>query len=182
MVNGSQSMGQNIIIAGLTVQMVFFGFFVVSALIFLARIASRPTEESRYLLIPWRKHMFALYSSSVLILVRSVFRVVEYIEGSDGFLLQHELFIYVLGAGLIVFAAIHPSEVKWLFGRGSTETEKEGRIKGACLCIVGAVVACKCPVIECNESRNGLLMSYSCCIRRINRMCLSEYFQHMTLN
>ncbi|KAI2819797.1 hypothetical protein CBS63078_5900 [Aspergillus niger] len=153
MVNGSRSMGQQIIVGGLIVQIAFFSFFVVSALVVLACIASRPAEESRYPLIPWRKHMFALYSSRVLIIVRSVCRVVEYIEGSDGFLLQHEVFIYVLDgllalSVLIVFAAIHPREVEWLLERGSTKTEKEGRIKGAYLCIVGAVVACKCPVIE----------------------------------
>ncbi|KAL7657622.1 hypothetical protein ACMYSQ_003790 [Aspergillus niger] len=47
MVNGSQSMGQKIIVGGLIVQIAFFSFFVVSALVVLACIASRPAEESR---------------------------------------------------------------------------------------------------------------------------------------
>ncbi|RAL04331.1 RTA1 domain-containing protein, partial [Aspergillus ibericus CBS 121593] len=124
MVNGSPTMGQNIIVGGLFVQIVFFGFFVVSALVFQIRIANHPTDESRSDQIPWRKHMFALYSSSGLILVRSVFRVIEYLEGSDGFLLQHEVFIYLLDGLLMllvlaVFVVIHPSEVKRLLRGGN---------------------------------------------------------------
>ncbi|PWY78126.1 RTA1-domain-containing protein [Aspergillus sclerotioniger CBS 115572] len=129
MVNGSPTMGQNLIVGGLFVQIAFFGFFVVSALVFQIRIASRPTDEARNDLIPWRKHMFALYSSSVLILIRSVFRVVEYLEGSDGYLLQHEVFIYLFDgllmlSVLVIFVVIHPSEVKRLLGRAGASTLK----------------------------------------------------------
>ncbi|PYI05695.1 RTA1 like protein [Aspergillus sclerotiicarbonarius CBS 121057] len=129
MVNGSPTMGQNLIVGGLFVQIAFFGFFVVSALVFQIRIASHPTDESQNAGIPWRKHMFALYSSSGLILIRSVFRVIEYLEGSDGFLLQHEVFIYLLDGllmllVLLVFVVIHPSEVKRLLRCGSVSPLK----------------------------------------------------------
>jgi hypothetical protein len=46
-----------------------------------------------------------LYIVSALIMVRSVFRVVEFIGGQDGYLLKHEWTLYVFDA-LLMFAAI----------------------------------------------------------------------------
>ena len=75
--------------------------------------------------------MYALYSTSVLILIRSIFRVAEYVQGSDGVLLSTEAFIYVFDATLMflvmaVFVVIHPSEVNCLLGRGRVMTTKGG--------------------------------------------------------
>lgn len=60
--------------------------------------------------------MFALHTSSVLILVRSVVRVVEYVQGTDGFVMSNEVFIYafdglLMWVMLVVFVIVHPSEV-----------------------------------------------------------------------
>ncbi|KAE8326335.1 RTA1-domain-containing protein [Aspergillus sergii] len=115
MVSNSKSTGKNIILGGLFIQIVFFGCFLISALVFQRRLARRPTSESADHNIPWQKNMFALHFSSLLILIRSCFRVAEYIQGSDGFLLQNEVFMYVYGGLLILFVtvaflAIHPSE------------------------------------------------------------------------
>ena len=131
MVNGSESTGNNIIIGGLVVQIIFFGFFMISAIIFQRRIMNHPTPESVADYVPWPKHMYALYSTSVLILIRSIFRVAEYVQGSDGVLLSTEAFIYVFDATLMflvmaVFVVIHPSEVNCLLGRGRVMTTKGG--------------------------------------------------------
>lgn len=69
--------------------------------------------------------MWMLYGASFLIMVRSVFRVVEYLQGIDGTLLHHEAYLYVLDALLmfvvmIVFNVVHPSGVTGL-------TKGEGR-------------------------------------------------------
>lgn len=75
--------------------------------------------------------MGALYASSVLILVRSVIRVVEYIQGTDGVILSNEVFLYIFDgllmfSVLVVFVVIHPSEVNCLLGRGHVMTAKGG--------------------------------------------------------
>lgn len=131
MVNGSQSTGNNIIIGGLIVQIIFFGFFVICAIFFQRRIATNPTPESVGDYVPWQKHLYALYATSILILIRSIIRVVEYAQGSDGVLLSTEVFIYVFDATLMflvmaIFGVIHPSEINFLLGRGRAMTTKGG--------------------------------------------------------
>jgi hypothetical protein len=49
-------------------------------------------------------------------MVRSVFRVVEYLQGNAGYLLSHEVFLYVFDAVLMLavmgmFNWVHPSEI-----------------------------------------------------------------------
>ncbi|KAE8338160.1 hypothetical protein BDV24DRAFT_166539 [Aspergillus arachidicola] len=117
MVSNSKSTGENIILGGLFIQIVFFGVFLISALVIQRRLARRPTSASAEHNIPWQKHMLALHFSSLLILIRSGFQVAEYIQGSDGFLLQNEVFMYVYDGLLIlfvtvVFLAIHPSFIQ----------------------------------------------------------------------
>ena len=49
-----------------------------------------------------QKIMVMLYVVSALIMVRSIFRVVEYIMGSDGYLLKNDWILYVFGAALTI--------------------------------------------------------------------------------
>lgn len=58
----------------------------------------------------------ALYVGSMLIMVRSVFRAIEYLQGFDGYLLRHELYLYVFDALLmfsvmVLFNWVHPAEI-----------------------------------------------------------------------
>jgi hypothetical protein len=60
--------------------------------------------------------MYALYGASMLILIRSVFRVIEYSMGNNGFLLKREVFLYIFDsvlmlATMVVLNAIHPGEI-----------------------------------------------------------------------
>jgi hypothetical protein len=108
-------MGSHIIVIGLFVQLAFFGFFMVIAICFHRKLILVPTIQSRSS-YPWKKYMWTLYGASFLIMVRSVFRVVEYLQGSGGTLLHHEAYLYVLDALLmfavmVVFNVIHPSGV-----------------------------------------------------------------------
>ncbi|CAI7595884.1 unnamed protein product [Penicillium glandicola] len=129
--SNSKSTGQNVIIGGLVVQIVFFGFFLISALVFQLRITSEPTALAVANQYPWRKHMWALHTSSILVLIRSVVRVVEYAQGTSGYLMRHEVFIYVFDGLLmftlmVIFVVIHPSEVNHLLGRGKAVTAMGG--------------------------------------------------------
>lgn len=55
-----------------------------------------------------------------------MFRLIEYAQGNDGYIVSHEVFLYLFDAVLMlatmmVFAWIHPSEVNALLkpGKGS---------------------------------------------------------------
>lgn len=124
--NGSNyNLGQNIIIAGLCIQILVFGFFIFTAAIFEWRMCQVPTKKIRDdITLPWLKHLHVLYWTSGLILLRSIFRLIEYAMGDDGYLLANEVFLYVFDAVpmfavMVWFALVHPSEVYALLkGRG----------------------------------------------------------------
>lgn len=109
-------LGEKIVIAGLFVQLVFFGFFMLVAFIFHRRMRAAPTLKSTDPLIRWQLYLLTLYLTSFLILVRSIFRVVEYIQGRDGALLRKEVYAYVFDAFLMFIVVawmnyFHPSEI-----------------------------------------------------------------------
>ncbi|KAG9191456.1 hypothetical protein G6011_10190 [Alternaria panax] len=85
--------GENIILGGLILQILIFGFFVVIAGVWHVRLQKRPTAASAD--IPWTKLIWFLYAASVCITIRNVCRVIEYAMGRDGYLLSHEWPIYV---------------------------------------------------------------------------------------
>ncbi|KAK6397883.1 hypothetical protein LTR65_005131 [Meristemomyces frigidus] len=109
------ALGKTLIVVGLFIQLVFFGLFVVAAALFHMRISKMPTQKC-YNLPWWRRHMLSLYVVSILILIRSIVRVVEYLQGYTGYIMEHEAFIYIFD-GLVMWLAtmtmnwIHPGEV-----------------------------------------------------------------------
>ena len=109
-------MGENMIVGGLLIQIVFFGFFMVVTVVFHIQIHSQPTSRSLILNTPWEKLILILYASSLFILVRSIFRVAEYVLGKDGALQAEEYWLYIFDATLMSFVAVlfnlfHPSRV-----------------------------------------------------------------------
>lgn len=139
----SMELGEKIIIGGLFVQLIFFSLFVCVAGDFHRRLLKDSPIKKRYtpgalfrknrldssntpnidvlsreaaLELPWKRHLYVLYATSALILVRSIFRVIEYIQGNAGYLLSHEVFLYVFDATLmflvmVLFNWVHPSQV-----------------------------------------------------------------------
>lgn len=117
----SVSRGQKVITGGLFVQVIFFVFFLVVAIVFHRRTNRKPTTRSGD--VPWKKHMRALYVASALILARSILRLEEYAEGTTGFVLSHEYFLYIFDSVLmlcvlVLFNLVHPSEVYALLRGG----------------------------------------------------------------
>jgi hypothetical protein len=98
--------GEGMVIGGLMIQIIMFGLFAATAVIFQRRINRRPTVESNSSSIPWKQSMRMLFVVSGLIMVRSMFRVIEYAMGNDGFLLRHEWPIYIFDAVLMVTVII----------------------------------------------------------------------------
>lgn len=124
--NSSMTTGEHIIVGGLVVQILFFSFFVAVAAVFHVRMNRVPTSkvlQSGVVAHVWKKHLAVLYGGSLLILVRSVFRLIEYAQGNDGYLISHEVFLYVFDgilmlSTMVLFAVVHPSEVNALLKNG----------------------------------------------------------------
>jgi hypothetical protein len=106
--------GEKVIIVGLFVQIAVFGFFMVTSLICHGRLAGAPTPAADQEIIPWRRHLYVLYTTSIIILVRSVFRVIEYVQGNGGYLISHEIFLYIFDACLM--AAVMLIFFVWYIG------------------------------------------------------------------
>ncbi|CUS22490.1 LAQU0S05e06568g1_1 [Lachancea quebecensis] len=90
-------LGSNIVIAGLAIQVFVFGFFVATEVRFLMcaqRISPVAYRISRH----WKVLNINLFVSSLLILVRSIVRLVEFAQGFEGYIMEHEWFIYVFDA------------------------------------------------------------------------------------
>jgi hypothetical protein len=125
--SSSAKLGKNIIVVGLIVQLLFFGFFVMVAAAFHRRIIRKPTSQSERhggkFLDDWKTILYALYVASVLILIRSVFRIIEYLNGKDGYIQSHEAFLYIFDGVLmlgviIIFNVVHPGKVMSVGRRG----------------------------------------------------------------
>lgn len=89
--------GTNLVTAGLIVQVVFFGFFLLNELRFTMQVKERclflPAISNR-----WRVLNATLLTSSVLIMIRSTVRIVEFIQGYEGYIISHEIFIFLADA------------------------------------------------------------------------------------
>lgn len=108
--------GENIIVGGLGIQIIFFGLFIAVTAVFHRRISNNPTSTSLHANRPWKKLLMTIYAVSFLIMIRSLFRVAEYVTGRDGVLQQHEYWIYIFDAALMVLAScvfnvFHPGGV-----------------------------------------------------------------------
>ncbi|KAJ3522996.1 hypothetical protein NM208_g12628 [Fusarium decemcellulare] len=111
-----QKIGQNVIIGGLFVQLLFFGCFIVTSAVFHRRMLRAPTLKSTDPLVRWQTYLVTLYVTGALIWVRSLFRVIEFIEGNDGELMRSEVWVFVFDGLLMLIVLVwmnwfHPSEI-----------------------------------------------------------------------
>ncbi len=97
--------GQGVVIAGLVVQIIIFGLFCLTAAVFHRRMRR---DTAAFVTVPvglqWEQTLQMLYGVSALIMARSVFRVVEFVMGHDGYLLSTEWPNYVFDAVPMLFA------------------------------------------------------------------------------
>ncbi|GKZ75499.1 hypothetical protein AnigIFM56816_000152 [Aspergillus niger] len=118
------NLGEDVTVAGLAVQLAFFSVFIVTCGIFHRRIRQWPTREVTVISARlreqkrpgWETVLAGLYAASLLILVRSIFRIIEYAQGNDGYLISHEAFMYVFDSTLMFFTmgvmnVCHPSMI-----------------------------------------------------------------------
>ena len=98
--------GQDMIVAGLASQLISFAIFILTAFIFHQRIRKSPTVRSYEVDQGWIRSMYMLYGLSSPVIVRSIFRIVEYTMGQDGYALSHEWTLYFFDAILMFSAAV----------------------------------------------------------------------------
>lgn len=112
----NKDIGEWVTIGGLIVQLIFFGSFVITSGIADHRLrkANYRPRNPGFFAFQWL--FWALYGASILILVRSIFRIIEYAQGYGGWLMTHEVFMYVFDAALmflvcVILGAVHPAHV-----------------------------------------------------------------------
>ncbi|CAN9286875.1 unnamed protein product [Alternaria alternata] len=111
----TKNLGKYIILAGLVIQLIVFGFFLVVAAIFHLRAGkAERLEIGTVKMFNWQKYMVTLYIVSGLVTVRNIFRVAEYVTGDQGYLLTHEWPIYIFDA--LLMAAALASCTSWYVG------------------------------------------------------------------
>ncbi|KAL1898894.1 hypothetical protein Sste5346_003305 [Sporothrix stenoceras] len=95
--NSLANTGEKIVVGGLVLQVILFGLFCATAITFHYRFKTHSVGavSSSGAAIPWERILYMLYGSSVLIMVRSIFRVVEFAMGQNGYPLSHEWTLYV---------------------------------------------------------------------------------------
>ncbi|KAI9147243.1 Protein RTM1 [Paramyrothecium foliicola] len=104
------------ILVGLVLQIAFFAFFIVTALIFHKRMTTWQPLNSLDGNVNWVAVLYMLYAVSGLVMMRSIFRVIEYAMGMDSYLFKNEWPIYVFDAAFMLIAAMiwglfHPGEL-----------------------------------------------------------------------
>ncbi|ORY69901.1 RTA-like protein, partial [Pseudomassariella vexata] len=118
-------LGKKIALAGISIQIMGFGLFsIVAARFYFTSKQFAADLESRLLKADerqktatlegssrkfnpnWRTILFTVNASCALILVRSVYREIEFAEGKGGHVQQYEWFFYIFDALPIALAAI----------------------------------------------------------------------------
>ncbi|CAO2658737.1 Nn.00g064600.m01.CDS01 [Neocucurbitaria sp. VM-36] len=115
--------GTNIIIGGLALQVGAFTWFL-SIVARFWRVSCVGGEVRSDAPRGWRKVLMAICVSSSLILIRSVYRLIEFALGIDGYPFTHEWIFYVFEAlpmlpAISVFCFIHPA--KYLGSKGGLD-------------------------------------------------------------
>ncbi|KAJ3032349.1 hypothetical protein HDV00_007598 [Rhizophlyctis rosea] len=103
-----KNIGFKLLIAGLAVQVVFFTGFVIVTFIFQTRAHRAGVSSGK-----WKRLMYALYFASVCVLIRSVFRVIEFAGGFDSKVAHDEKLLYTLDflmmvLAVLTFIVVHP--------------------------------------------------------------------------
>lgn len=124
------SLAKALIMVGLATQLVFFGLFVLVAVLLWRRLAQNETTAAMSLDAistkgGWQGVMRTIFVTSALIFVRSVFRLVEFTGNMDSAMQKSEAYLYVCDSTLMFLALAiliyyQPSE----YVRGKNDVQK----------------------------------------------------------
>ncbi|KAJ5629390.1 RTA1 domain protein [Penicillium herquei] len=85
------SLGSKILMVGLFVQLLSFGLFLSTAVVFEVRLRKLMLFREA---TSWRTLLYLLFAASALIIIRCIYRMMEAGQGSTGYFATHEAFIY----------------------------------------------------------------------------------------
>ncbi|KZM23608.1 response to stress [Ascochyta rabiei] len=111
---------------GLFVQLLFLGFFLgfflCISLVFWQRMSK---SSKQYAILQYGKHTWdqllkMVVLAAVIIILRCIFHVIEFAQGHSGYLVSHEIFIYIFDAApmLVVQSMMHFVYAAKVFGVG----------------------------------------------------------------
>jgi hypothetical protein len=100
------NIGKAMVIVGLIIQILSFGLFMVTSAIFHKRVVSDLTLKALSADISWPRIMRLLYAISLMIMIRSIYRLAEYVQGTEGYLSSHEWTLYVFDSVPMLLSSI----------------------------------------------------------------------------
>lgn len=105
--------GNRVVMGGLGFQLAAFVVFVGMAAVVHVRLNRSPTTTSSRVYVRWRRYFWSLYLVSLLVFVRSLFRLIEFCQGSNGTIYKSEAYLYVFDGGLmwcvvVTMLVVHP--------------------------------------------------------------------------
>lgn len=116
-VTGHNKGAMAVILLGLFTQIVSSSLFGFTSIIFYRPILRNPTSTCFNSNMPWERILHMLFAVSALIMERSIIRIVEYVMGTDGYLLRHEWTMYIFDSVpmlvvMVLFYIWYPSGLK----------------------------------------------------------------------
>lgn len=122
-------MGRIMITGGLIAQLVALTLFLCSTM-HVHRLAGRYAPSKAYAgpdVGEVGKYFRVTYAVTGVMMVRSLVRGIEYLEGEEGFIIRHEVFVYVFDALLIagiafMYLFVHPGRML----RDAQRSKKDG--------------------------------------------------------
>lgn len=111
------TLGNYIIVAGLGIQVLMFAGFILCCLTFNMRFRAHTIQTGGVADVPWQSYLNMLYSTSLLVLARNIYRVIEFIMGQNGWLIQNEWPLFAFDGALmllvmIIFFIWYPSQLQ----------------------------------------------------------------------
>lgn len=126
--------GEKVVIAGLTLQIATFVIFLIACIEFHMRMNKKSKHDTLDgCSNNWRKMLCTLYSLSVLVLFRCIFRLIEYTMGNAAYLIAHEWTLYTFDAMpmflvLVLFLTLQPSKYALPHDR-KTDESSDGELR-----------------------------------------------------
>lgn len=106
-----ENIAENVILAGIGLQVLFFLMFALCAVIFHIRVSRPQFAKTVDPTIRLNLLLYTLYACSLLVTVRNIYKVVEYKTGTDGYLQTNEWPGYAFDVALM--ALVQGITVYW---------------------------------------------------------------------
>jgi hypothetical protein len=100
------TVGNGIIVTGLGLQVLIFVGFMWCCILFHRKLARHLRTTGQTVEVPWESVLWMLYVTSVIISIRNIFRLVEFITGHDSYLFENEWPVYVFDGVLMLVVMV----------------------------------------------------------------------------